>query len=177
MADPLPELSLYGMASRLLGCAQVSLAASLAGSPERASVVSGAQIAWDTCDCGGQLTVHTARVFPSDAFPVQKQEPPYRRCKAKLVVVEYVVTILRCVPVQDDAGTPPPVSAMDHAAQVDASDREAVLSAVSCCLEDLDDRLPKFMLMTEQLPVGDQGMCAGSETHVLVGLPNCWGSC
>lgn len=175
MADA-SVLNLEGMALHLLGCAQAQLAATPGGSPERAGVVPGAQIAWDDCECA-QLTVHIPQVYPSKTFPAPKQEPPWGRCTSPLMVAEYVVTILRCVPVQDDAGNPPSIADLEAAAMLDLADRAAVLRAVSCCLSDLERGLPRFMLMQQQLAVGGEGMCAGSETHVFVGLPACWSNC
>lgn len=175
MADA-SVLTLDGMALHILGCVQAQLAATPGGSPERAGVVPGAQVAWDVCECS-QLTVHTAQVYPSTKFPSPKQEQPWGKCTSGLMVAEYVVTVLRCVPVQDDQGNPPPIADLEAAAMRDLADRAAVLRALSCCLADLDKALPRYMLMSQQLPVGGEGMCAGSETHVFVGLLPCWSEC
>lgn len=162
----------FNMAERLLDCVGAQLAGTTQGAPSRAFVATGAEIAWDDCHCG-QLTVHMLRTYPSDNFPLLKQAGPFNRCEAKLSVVEYVITILRCVPVQDNRGNPPAPGRMTDAARLDHEDRRAVRAGVACCFDDEDPRKPGFRLVQEQLAVGDQGMCAGSELHVFIGFPNC----
>jgi hypothetical protein len=167
----LPD-AMFNMAERLLDCAGAALAATDAGAPARALVATGAEIAWDNCECG-QLSVHVLRTYPADTFPVLKQSGPYERCQTTFTVVEYVVTILRCVPVQDDSGQPPVPAAMTAAARTDFTDRWAVRSGVMCCLADDNPLTRNPMLVQEQLAIGDEGMCAGSELHVLIGFSNC----
>lgn len=162
----------FAMAQRLLDCVGAELAATEAGAPARALVAPGAEIAWDDCECG-QLSVHMLRAYPSDSFPVLKQAGPFGRCEAKLTVVEYVVTILRCVPVQDDQGHSPPAAALTAASVTDHADRAAVRRGVACCFESDDPRAPTQRLIQEQLAVGSEGQCMGSELHVFVGFNNC----
>lgn len=172
MAATTEQAATYTMAKRLLTCVHEQLAATTAGAPARAMVVTGAEIAWDDCECG-QLTVHMLRTYPSDQFPVLKQVGPFDRCEAAYTVAEYVVTILRCVPVQDDTGRAPTPAAMDAAAQVDHEDRWAVRRGVACCFENDDPRRRTKRLIQEQLAVGDEGQCAGSELHLFVAFNNC----
>jgi hypothetical protein len=162
----------FEMAERLLDCAGAQLAATEAGAPGRALVAVGSEIAWDDCECG-QLSVHVLRTYQSDAFPLQKQTGPFTRCHANFSVVEYVVTILRCIPVQGDHGEPPTPAAMTAAARVDFEDRAAVARGVACCFEADDPRAPTNRLFLDQIATPAEGMCAGSELHLLVGFNNC----
>ena len=162
----------FDMAERLLDCVGAKLADTTEGAPPRLYVAAGAQIAWDDCECG-QLTVHMARSYPSDVFPLLKQSGPFRRCEASMTVTEYVITILRCAPGSDQHGRPPPAAAMTQAARVDHEDRRAVRAGVACCFEDDDPALAQFRLVQDQLAVGEEGQCVGSELHVFMGFPNC----
>lgn len=174
MSGTIEATAIWDMAERLLLCASEALADTEQGSPEAAYVVAGSQVAWDYCHCGGQLTVHVRTAYPSENFPAQKLTAPFiGPCSATWTVVEYVVTILRCVPVQDDDGHPPPPADMHEAARLDMLDRAAVLRGITCCFEGEDRRRPTSHLIQEQLGVGAEGQCAGSELHVLVALPNC----
>lgn len=164
--------AVHGMATQLLTCVSAELAALEAGAPARSFVAPGAEIAWDDCECG-QLTVHVLRIFPSDTFPLLKQTGPFSRCAPRLTVAEFVVTILRCVPVQDDQGNPPTAAALGAAALTDQLDRAAVRRGVVCCLTAEDPRRQLNYLVQEQLAVGVEGVCMGSELHLFVGLPNC----
>jgi hypothetical protein len=164
----------WDMGQRLLTCVHESLAHTDAGAPASAYMVPGAQVAWDFCHCGGQLTVHVRTSYPSDEFPAQKLRAPFTTpCAPTWTVVEFVVTILRCVPVQDNDGNPPPPEDQNAAAFTDMADRAAVWRGVTCCFDNEDPRRRTTHLLQEQLGVGHQGQCAGSELHVLVALANC----
>lgn len=163
----------WDMAERLLLCVSERLAGVPAGSPARALVAPGSQIAWDECECG-QLTVHMRTVFPAENFPFQKLTAPFDKCDpAAWSVAEFVITILRCVPVQGDDGNAPTAARLHEAARLDHLDRWAVRAGVACCFESEQPALRTPRLMQEQLAVGAEGMCVGSELHVLVGLRNC----
>jgi hypothetical protein len=114
-------------------------------------------------------------MYPSDNFPVVKQVGPWERCTAKFTVVEYAVTILRCAPAQDDRGRPPAMAALQTAALLDHLDRWAVRKGITCCLTSTDKRRVRPWALGEQLAVGGEGMCVGSETRVLVSFPGCLG--
>lgn len=166
MTKTIERTALFTKADEILQCVRKALAETEAGAPPRACVVPGAELLWDDCDCG-LLAVTTLRAYPSDSFPVLKQTGPFNRCNAALTVVEYVVTVLRCVPMSDDNGHPPPCEDLTEASIRDLEDRWAVQRGVRCCLDGT------MHLIQEQLAIGEQGRCAGSELHVFVALPNC----
>lgn len=167
-----PATAVWDMANRLLLCVSERLAATPDGAPARSMVIPGAQVAWDQCQCG-QLTVHTRTAYPSDNFPAQKLTGSFDKCPATWLVVEYVITVLRCVPVQDNRGNPPAPDALHAAAERDLLDRHAVRRGVTCCFADENPALRTPRLQQEQLAVGVEGQCMGSELHVLVALRNC----
>lgn len=172
MAATTTATATFDMAVRLLDCVGEQLAATTSGAPARALVSPGQEIAWDDCECG-QLSVHMPRAYPSDTFPVLKQVGPFDRCEAKFTVVEYVVTILRCVPVSKDRGDPPTAAELTAASRVDHEDRWAVRRGVACCFEAEDPRRRTLRLLQEQLAVGSEGECMGSELHLFVAFANC----
>lgn len=169
----------FAAGGALLECVRLALVESTgvpdapegAGAPERVAMVPGAQIAWDDCECG-QLTVHVPRSYLSNTFPVPLQAPS-ERCAAKWTVVEYVVTILRCAPGNDDHGRPPAAAALNAAAQLDHLDRWAVRKGITCCLTPTDKRRVRPWIIGETLAVGAEGNCVGSQTTVAVAMPGC----
>lgn len=165
---------LYEACSDLLACVGEQLAETELGAPAYQAVVPGQQIAWDVCTCG-QLTVHVQRLYPSDRFPTIRQTGPFNRGQCgEMTVAEVVVTILRCQPQPDDAGHVPRHEDMDEAGRLDFQDRWAVRRGVVCCFQPDDPQQPgQVHLLGEQIAVGEQGACAGSELHVFVPLANC----
>jgi hypothetical protein len=162
------EFFLVGEA--LLDCVTTALAATAAGAPQRVSWYVGAEATWDSCDCG-LLALHVPRTYQSETFPDQKLRPPFRmgQCTTPYTVAEYVVTVVRCVPSNNDQGDPPPAGAMALAMATDLDDRQAVLWGVQCCLAE------RLHMLGDQLAVGESGACAGSELHVFVPFSNCQG--
>lgn len=150
-------------AAALLLCVGEALSEVDAGAPARSCVVPGTQVAWDQCDCGGQLTVHVPQDYPSDTFPnINRRALP--GCAPQLQVVEYVVTILRCAPSPDQRGKPPSCEELEAAFYRDMADRDAVRKGVACCLDA--KRFP--FLLQEHNAVGSDGGCVGSQLRVFV---------
>lgn len=146
--------ALYEQAVELLACVGEALADTDQGAPAEQCIVTGSEVAWDRCHCG-QLTIHVPRVYPSDSFPVLRQKGPFNRGCTDLTVAEFVVTILRCQPAQDDDGMPPPCEAMSVATVIDFQDRWAVRRGVACCFAPASPTQPgRSHLVQEQLAVG-----------------------
>ena len=165
-AAPQPG-DMYLTGRSLLDCAATALGTTAAGTPPRVCFVVGAELPWDNCQCGS-LTVHVPRSYPSEHFPDAKVVGPFKDCTTPFTVVEYVLTVLRCVPQSDDAGNPPSCDAVELAAATDMDDRTAVLWGTQCCLQQ------RMHMVGDQLGLGESGTCAGSELHVFVPLSNCW---
>lgn len=166
----------YDLARTLLECACARLADEC---PTWHCVVPGSQVSWDNCcsgKTGGQLTVHVAQAYPSRTFP----DPDLRRpanCDAPYTVLEYVVTILRCSPV-GSGQHPASCEDLDVTAQQTLRDLERVRDSTACCLLQQDAmqallRGPYAWAFGQQLSLGPDGACAGSELHVLVGMSPC----
>ena len=162
-------------AAALLEAVSERLAETEAGAPPWVYLVPGSDVAWDYCNCDGQLTIHQATAYPSRSFPAQDVSTD--SCLASYTVVHFVVTILRCVPTQDDDGHPPAPEEGTPAALGDWPAARAVRKGVLCYFEALaavDRRRPApLVVIQEQLGVGADGQCGGSELHILVGFPNC----
>jgi hypothetical protein len=154
----------YDIAAALLECARAQLEQTSAGVPDRVCVVPGAELAWDDCECG-QLTVHITQQYSSKIFPAQDSSP-MQRCGTGYIVVVYVVTILRCIPVGDEQG-PPSCTELDAAAQDQAEDARAVWDAVICCFSEDADY--EFTVLNQAF-VGPSGFCGGSALTIAVGL-------
>lgn len=148
----------------LLDCVQAGLALTAAGAPPRACLYPGGDPPWDACECGS-TTIYVPRTYQSESFPDIKTRT--KNCLPNFTVAEYVVRVLRCDPAPQDNGQPPTCTTMNLAAAVDLDDRQAVLQAIKCCLGS------NLYLFGDQLGVGGQGLCVGSETSVLVPFSNC----
>ena len=85
-------LKWYTVATRL----RDAVYAELTTKPDRSGVVPGA-IAWDECDCG-ILAVSRAQIYLSEAFPNPVAQP-FGNCDAPYEVGEFVIQVIRCVPV------------------------------------------------------------------------------
>jgi hypothetical protein len=161
-------------AAAILAAVGESLADTTEGTPAYRALVAGAEVPWTDCDCGGQLTVHMPRVYPSDDFPVIKQLPPFRSpCGVRMSVAQYAVTVLRCAPTIREDGAGPTAAEATAAAEIDHEDRWAVRRGVCRWAEALPDERPKFVIMGDQIALTTAGGCLGSELTVFVGLPNC----
>jgi hypothetical protein len=176
--------AVYDMAAGLLeaACTELDLFkaqdlgfASYPGCPPRKCVVPGRELTWDDCDCG-LLGVNIVTAYPSENFPFQLGgNGPSTSCSVPWLVVHYAVTILRCTPTMGDDGKPPPCDALAAAARIDFADRTAIWRGVACYLATPVNSggVVRPHLLQEQLSIGEQGACSGSELHVLVGLNLC----
>lgn len=164
--------AIWNAATRLLECVHAQVVDTVGGDVGEAFVTHGGQVAWDHCHCG-QLTVHIGTSYPADQFPAIKTAGRFRACGAPFQVVEFIVTILRCVPTIDDQLNMPSGAELSAAARIEFADREALQRGVVCCYPPEDPRRLSLVLVGEHLSVGGEGACSGSELHVLVGFPNC----
>lgn len=181
-ADP---LATYQIAENLRECIMSRLAGTPEGEPPRSCVISGG-IAWDDCECG-QLVVAINRTYFSSNFPTEGNAAPAppgnSRCGPPIMVIEYIVSMLRCAPSGGDDPNPPTCAELETAAQSAEHDAWAVLWGTHCCLKawskasaSPDVRISDFLLRPHNR-VGPQGMCQGSELTILVGLINACPPC
>lgn len=188
----LTPLAIHDLAETVLGCVCAQLDQTAAtvedypGCPGRACVVPGTP-AWDSCDdpcggadVGGQLTVHTARIYPSTEFPIPDREAPNRvhgdrSCvPAPTIAAEFVVTLLRCAPMPTEDGCPPSCDDLAASARILHLDMAAVHNALLCCLPSTGRRRrgPRFFV-GQARPVGPEGGCVGVEQRLTVAMSSC----
>ena len=124
-----PDVRVYDLAQRLLECANDRLAETDGGAIDEgnACVITGA-IAWDNCLCGS-LNVAITSGFPSSNFPTPSANTAAQfgagRCGQPILVFNLTITVLRCVPVSDEQGNPPPCEALS--VMLWASDKRFVM--------------------------------------------------
>lgn len=136
----------------------------------RVCLVPG-DVAWDNCQCG-QLTVSEVRRYPSNSFPLEQVDHE-AECGAGWLVVNFIVTLVRCVPSPDEAGEPPLCEDLTTAALQLYRDMGMIRSAVDCCLSTLYDthQVAAYELGAQEV-IGPQGGCAGSTLAVQLGILN-----
>lgn len=178
---------LYDLAQMILACVCAELEATAGlidgqpGCPSRSCVVPGT-VAWDGCDgaCDGsgscgQLSVSIARTYPSTTFPVEDRTVQgLKGCTPPpTTAAEFVITLLRCTPVLDENGCPPPCEDLDASARVLYTDMATVANALVCCLPGTAPRGRRFLL-GQSRTLGPEGGCAGVEQRVTVALAGCY---
>jgi hypothetical protein len=155
---------------------QAILTAAQAGLTVSASryLITTGQIAWDDC-CDGQLAVSYTRTSPTDAFPTEAialSPPVGEGCSPGYEIGEISVQMIRCAPQALNGQNAPSVKALtDYARQtlIDANQvRRSVTSALCSLKADVPNRLDYFI--RDQLMLGPEGGCAGSELHLYAGL-------
>ena len=162
-----------GVQTQLLSCAYSALGAVTGvGLPQRVAVTPGPPT-WDGCDCG-LLTVHASRLYTSTTFPADAGgETSQRRCGNPYLAVDVTVSIVRCAPTFGVNSAPPTVEKEIEAARVLWDDAAAVLSGVACCLQTLyDARTIHEYVVRQQVVIGPEGGCVGTDTSLTVGFVN-----
>lgn len=148
--------------------------AALTSDVNRALITTG-QIAWDDC-CDGQLAVALTRVSPTETFPIEAITiSPYgdgTECAPPYEIGEISVQIIRCAPQALNGQDAPSPDALTNAAlqtMIDANQIRRSVAAALCGLkQDITQRFDYFI--RDQLFLGPEGACAGSELHLYAGL-------
>lgn len=160
----------YSVMTDLLETLRVRLADTVAGVPERLCVVPG-EIAWDGCECG-QLAISLSRVYLSESFPAEVSlHHAASQCNHPYVVGTMAAQLVRCAPTVQGDELVVSCAALDESAQVVVSDMYQMLTGVArrlCELTELDT-IDNYIIR-EQISVGPQGMCVGSELRFSVCL-------
>jgi hypothetical protein len=157
----------YTIAATVLAAVKAQLVNVGAELPRRVCVVPGG-IAWDECECnGGQLAVTLTRSYMADSFPLQAIKPQWNNA-AGYIIMEFVVQIIRCAPNMDDQGNPPSCDSLDKSAQAVLVDAYEVMCVTASTLAamttvDIDD-----YVLYDQVFVGPEGACVGSELKFAV---------
>lgn len=142
-----------------------------AGTPPRVAIVPGA-IAWDDCSeqCG-QLALSLNRFFLADQFPIELTTTSGAQTGA-ILVADVSIQIIRCAPgVQGGSSLAPAIGALEASAKTVLDDAYAILCSTMTELQDLLDQQQIFdYLVRQQLVMGPEGGCVGSELLVAIGL-------
>jgi hypothetical protein len=130
----------------------------------RVLVTMGA-IAWDDCQCG-QLALSATRIYPSKSLWIEDVSPSV--CQFGYTVVDFSLSLVRCVPISEDGGDPPPAADLTAAAGYALNDAFVAWERIECFLVAMKSATPKVIadfIILDQTMVGPDGMCAGSELH------------
>lgn len=144
------------------------------GIPERVCLLVPGDIADDECDCG-QLALTIQRRYGSYTFPVEATtDEAAAGCPPPILVGVVTLRLVRCVPVPDDAGNPPSCEAQLAAAVGQDIDVATIRRALVCHLSALaeDERILHYTVGAS-VSSGPGGGCAGSDTTITIGVPNC----
>lgn len=117
-----PPFDLFGLGKRLLGLVVAELTDAGIKLPSTQYFAPGQSVAYD----GEQVTVSVLNIRPGQVTTQSPYEPPGFMQQASGLAI----AIVRNTPVGSDDGTPPPVEAMEAAAQVNAKDVAALFDAL-----------------------------------------------
>lgn len=161
----------YGAAYFILGQVRDAIQQQLQStstSISRVGIVPGA-IAWDGCDDCGQLALAAQRFYLTDNFPVEVATSDMGH--GSILGMDAVVQAIRCAPTVGVNGAPPTTSAFDASAQQVLDDAFACLCATQTVLEnDFNTGVILAYLIRQQVFVGPEGACVGSELSFAVGI-------
>lgn len=164
------RLSSWEVAVLLLDCAYNAVDHDGDLTINRKCVVPG-DISWDSCQCG-QLVVAEQRRYPSTNFPTDEIDHD-AECGAGWLVIPYVISLARCVPIPDENGNPPACEALQASAQQLNRDMGLLRSALECCLNAAydADTIVAYSLGAQEIN-GPQGGCVETSFTVMVGFLN-----
>jgi hypothetical protein len=136
----------------------------------RTGVVIG-EVAWDNCQCG-QLVVTEVRRFPSSAFPLEQVDHT-AECNEPWLVIQFLLSLTRCVAVSNESGDPPAIALLDASAQQNSKDMTAARKALMCYLSSQYDTnaIAGFEIGSQEV-TGPGGSCAGFDMTFMVGYTN-----
>lgn len=136
--------------------------------PKRVGVVPGA-IAWDGCEQCGLLALAAQRYYLTDQFPIEVATTDMKQ--GAFVAADLVTQIIRCAPTGQNNDLAPSVEALDASAKQVLDDAYAVLCATTTELDVLlgDNSIVDYMVR-QQIFMGPEGMCVGSELSYAVAL-------
>lgn len=163
-------LTPHEVAEAILACA-----ADVVTDVNRICVVPG-EIAWDECECG-QLVISEVDTFPSSDFPLDEVNRT-AECGEPWHVVQYTLSLTKCVPVPDSNGNAPTCAQLAAAAAILSQDKRSVRRAVFCCLQALYDEMDsnnpqiEAFQLGHSVTIGPEGQCAGHELTIWVGWTN-----
>lgn len=165
--------ALPNLMNGLLGDVATALVGTAAGAVKRAVVLPGVDIPWDECDCGYLAIAHRrtyrSRNFPQDSLDV------YTKCDDFVMAYDLTMVVMRCAAGVSDNGVPPRPATTLANLQTQEEDAYVVWTTVDCALRQLQETsLVASYILNEQVGLGPQGLCAGTQLNFKVALyPPC----
>jgi hypothetical protein len=172
------EASPAAIVTGIGACVVAGLDQTPAGAPCRQCLLlPTATIPWDGCSCDcpspGQFAQAITQVGAMDAtFSGGDTAGDWHKCDPSFTYVKVLLSVVRCVPVMDERGTPPGCADELAAAVTLENDRTALRQALACCINSLI--VPPYPVrmfnIGPTMTVGEQGGCAGTETVYTLAL-------
>ncbi len=140
--------------------------------PGRAALYSGAAVAYDQCDCDGQVWVRLILlepVFGDNRQPTTQSNP----CGVLMWRATIGVGVLRCAATLSDNGDPPPPSVLTAETLQMTADMSALSEAVSCTVPRTVQGLMRVPQVQSWTPLGPEGGCVGGEWTITALVNTC----
>ncbi len=153
-------LGAYNLLSRL----KDDILNNLTAVPARACIVPG-EVAWEECDCDGQLTLALQRLYASDEFPrASGPSGGTYPCDAAWLVCENIVTLIRCAPLPQGSETHVDCNVLDDVGKSIIQDAVVLYSTITCTLASLKDAQDIMDYnVSDGLVLGPEGGCVGTQ--------------
>jgi hypothetical protein len=135
----------------------------------RAALYPGGQVAWDQCDCDGQVWVRLISLVPSGGPISERGRNLTTPCGVLMWTATLGVGVVRCVTSLDSQGNPPTAAELTADTVQMTADLADLAAALQCCLAEQVNKLT----MVRWDPLGPDGGCAGGEWQVTVLMSNC----
>lgn len=163
------------IAAALISHTLTQLAAAGADAPNRTCTVPG-ELAWDECDCGLLAVRWTGLTYGTG--PTATAPDTDTNCGQPMVNLSFNVALLRCVPGPQSGGASPTCEQLAIAAEVlhrDVFALEIAMTNAVVALRDANTIVD--WALNGQVPVGPQGLCAGTSYNLVTSIRNTWRPC
>ena len=166
----LTRVSAYDLGVNILTAMSTALATTTGGAPKRSTLVPGAEIPWDNCQCG-TLSLAVTNRYASRNFPATTADQPVNCCNT-MMVYEMSLSIVRCVPGMDADAAPPSPAALGTAFKIQDEDAFVLWTELECILKELytptgNESIAAYIINDEPT-LGASGNCAGVQVNFKV---------
>jgi hypothetical protein len=162
----------YGGFYSILGSVRDAIVAEMNGrgiGMSRVAIMPGA-ISWDECEVCGMLALSITRFFLTENFPVEVTTADHGPT-GPILGADLSIQAIRCAPQPAEGELAPSVSALNASSQEVLNDAWAVLCAVTTELASMEKDLEiAAWMIRQQMFVGPEGGCVGSDLAVAVGV-------
>lgn len=126
-------------------------------------VAPGAEVAWDQCDCNGQIWSRVIDMTPHLSSEIRGVAGP--KCGVDYWIVQVALGVIRCAASMDEDGTPPSAREVSADGYQMLADMQVLQQVVLCS--------PDTWQVRQWTPSGPLGGCHGGEFVFTIRVNTC----